>query len=293
MQKNLVLIDIDGMFYHACRDTLEDSIETFKEKLDNCLIQTNAYYWAGFVTKGKCFRYNIDKNYKANRKKAVRPKWLNVLKEWAIAEYDLVICNTHEADDAVMYWMNKNLYLSIPPIGESYITDVQEGDWSHVEFNKILCSPDKDLLYNLPGKHFNYTYYLEDKKKPESLVKGTWVETSEEESNYFKLKQLMIGDVSDNIKTPFPESAGDWFVKNKMNFNDVVSAYILGFNYETKTGMKKFVKGMGTTVGLIELAKNYRLLHLLESDEDFIREVGKVPWFPIISKVLKEEEIKF
>lgn len=297
----LAIIDIDGLFYMSCRESLELSIESFKERLNNLFEKTECDYWCGFVTKGKCFRYSISDEYKANRKDKPKPKYLSSLREWAIDEYNLNVCDLWEADDAVKYWGNSDrlTYSNEFEVFFDY-KNIFDGNTFVDKLiipNKIICSPDKDVLQSIPGRNFNYSYKLTEKNNPDSLIKGWWVETEFGDSNYFRLKQYLTGDASDNVKTPFPESAGNWFVENRMNFNDLVSAYILGFNYETQTGMKKFIKGLGTNIGLCELAKNVRLLHILENDEDFMRECKQLPPFPKINKVEKyvseNKEIEF
>ena len=77
-----------------------------------------------------------------------------------------------------------------------------------------------------------------------------------------------------------------------MNFNDLVSAYILGFSYETATGKKKYIKGLGTHNGLSEMHKTIRLLHLLNTDEDFEREIGQLPELPEIREVILNLQIE-
>jgi hypothetical protein len=315
MDIKLGIIDIDGLFYHSVKETLGKSIQTFQDKFQNLVEKTGITHYIGFYSKGKYFRHSINPEYKIGRVGRPVPKYLKTLKEWAIAEYGLQNMYQVEADDLAAYWINNFIHHAkfINPHSDSHWMFcnhelVKSADeWKDVE--KILCTPDKDLLESIPGKHFNYSYKLKDdikalvkedvlyQIKKEGVIKGWWIETNDEEANYFKLKQLISGDTADGIKTLFPKNAGDWFVKNKMNFNDVVSAYILGFNYETPTGIKKYKKGFGTSLGLFELVKNYRLLHMLESDEDFMREVGKLPTFPIITEIdkeLKDEpELKF
>jgi len=298
----LAIIDADGLAYQSSKETLEESINILDEKIQNIFTKTEATHYVMFISKGKYFRHNIDPEYKSNRKKyPTQLKWIKSLKSYLEEKWNAQWMEGVEADDLCAYWFNKNL--TVFNIGlDSETIDFSEKcklplDNEFKPLIPILCSPDKDLLQSIPGKHWNYTYKLTNEAKKESktnpeyvikdedIIKGWWVETKDEEANYFKLKQLIVGDSVDNIKTPFPESAGDWFVKNKMNFNDIVSAYILGFNYETPTGIKKYVKGLGTAWGLHQLNVNYKLLHLLENDSDFIREVNQTPEFPKINKI--------
>ena len=48
-------------------------------------------------------------------------------------------------------------------------------------------------------------------------------------------------------------------------------------------------KDLGIQNGIYEFQKNYRLLHILEDDSDFIREVGYIPALPEIQEVIKPE----
>jgi len=282
--KVLALVDADSLLYMSSKETLEESIAILNDKIENIFKETKATHYVLFLSYKKTFRHDIDSLYKANRKKSVSPlKWLKTLRAYLVENYSATQMNNVEADDLVAYWIKR--FSQFPEV--------------------IMASPDKDLLQSISGKHFNYTYRIKEESKDKSkeelteddFNKGWWVETTEEEANYFKLWQLIAGDNGDNIKTIFPENAANWFVKNKMNFNDVVSAYILGFDYETPKPMKKYIKGLGTTVGLYELSKNYRLLHLLDCNSDFEREVGELPLLPNIQEVhvnsLETETLEF
>ena len=43
---------------------------------------------------------------------------------------------------------------------------------------------------------------------------------------------------------------------------------------------------------IFEFQKNYRLLHLLSTDEDFYREIGELPELPEIRKVICNSQIE-
>jgi 5'-3' exonuclease len=74
------------------------------------------------------FRYDINPNYKANRKDAVEPVYRQDAKSWLIINYGAILCDGIEADDA---------------LGIAQTEDT------------IICSIDKDLL-QIPGRHYNW-----------------------------------------------------------------------------------------------------------------------------------------
>ena len=50
----------------------------------------------------------------------------------------------------------------------------------------VVCSPDKDVLKQVPGSHYNYQ-------------KMEWVHTSDEDAEAFLWKQTLMGDSTDGI----------------------------------------------------------------------------------------------
>lgn len=270
----LLILDIDSMFYHAHRETsLEESIEAFKEKLNNCLTKSGCTHYCAFTGRGKVFRHKIDPEYKSGRKYTM--KYFKALKEWAIVEYNINVCEEYEADDAVVYWYNQDLIYGKFAINseEKCITWRNNAyNQDSQEITKIISSYDKDILNSIPGKHFNYGYKLEDKNDPDSVIKGWWHTTSENEASSFKAMQLIVGDSGDNIKALVGKGI-KYFEKiapNIQNFEDIL------YEYTSLYGLSK---------GIYEFQKNYRLLHMLENDEDFKREVGKLPNFPVINEI--------
>jgi 5'-3' exonuclease len=290
----LSLIDIDSMFYHSIgRDTLEECMESFKDKLQNCLEKTECTHWIGFTSKGKTFRNQIFNGYKANRKQAP-PKYLYALKEWAIAEYNLNVSIGYEADDGVAYWYNQDICIDdngthFEPrhIFESALDMCKSDGYPTFTFEsveKVLCSPDKDLLLNIPGKHFNYSYKLAVKDDPSSVIKGWWVETSKDDSYINFWKSMVCGDTSDGVKGI--EGSGE------VAFNKILKLCqdeLIPIEDMVFTAYKK---KYGTSQGIYEFQKNYRLLHMLNCNEDFLREVGEIPQIPEINKVILDSRIE-
>ena len=74
MVKILSLIDSDGLIYHSSRNTLEESILTLNEKIQNIYEKTQCTHAAFFISKGKYFRHEISNGtYKSNRNKYTSP----------------------------------------------------------------------------------------------------------------------------------------------------------------------------------------------------------------------------
>jgi len=137
--------------------------------------------------------------------------------------------------------------------------------------------------------HFNYSYKLEDKDNPDSVIKGWWVETNTNDAPFSIWYQMIMGDVSDNVKGLFGKGVA-WCNKRFEGLN---------VNQVRTLVHEEYIKEYGQSKGIYEFQKNYRLLHLLENDEDFMREVQKLPNFPIISEAIhdlqieNEDELKF
>ena len=195
MTKILALIDADALTYQSSKDSLEESVLTLNEKIQNIYEKTQCTHAAFFISKGKYFRPNIDPLYKANRSKYTSPlKYLKTLKSYLEEEYQANWMELAEADDLINFWYNNKFPINYEhgEIGE--ILNLNYPD------TKIICSPDKDLLQSIEGEHFNYTYKLEDKSNPDSIIKGWWVETSLLSAYDFIWKQVLMGDAADNVQ---------------------------------------------------------------------------------------------
>jgi 5'-3' exonuclease len=152
--------------------------------------------------------------------------------------------------------------------------------------NKILCAIDKDLLFSISGKHWNYTYRLSNPDNLESLVKGYWVETNNilGQCEVFKAKQTLMGDSGDSVRGL--EKVGE------ITAMKILTAAQDNMDVLFHIVAAEYISRLGVSQGIFEFQKNYRLLHLLDCDEDYIREVGQIPKFPIISEVKREFSIE-
>jgi|TARA_A100000171_G_C2072560_1_gene115456 5'-3' exonuclease len=148
------------------------------------------------------------------------------MKEYLIQKYGFWSVKQLEADDLVSYY--------------SYSDNR----------STIVCSPDKDVLGQCIGMHYNYQ-------------KAEFWHTTPEEANKFLWKQVLMGDSTDNIKG-IPgvgdKTATNWLKNRKNDFE--------GF------AMKQYVEKFGMVDGLMEFHKNFRLVYLLKTQADIQRETG-------------------
>jgi len=279
----LAIIDGDALTYHSSKDSIHESIEIIDEKIQNIFIQTGATHYVLFISNSPYFRHQISSEYKSNRNKYKIPlKWLKTLKSYLIENWGAQSMDLTEADDLCSYWMNKDLCIADDGKIEPREVFVDALDYYAVEnlprfefksMEKVLCAVDKDLLQSIPGKHFNYTYKLGGKYNPNSVIKGWWVETSEAESDDFKRMQVVVGDVTDGVSG----------LKDKgIKFYEKISKEIKPSYGEL---LQLYCVEYGQAQGIFEFQKNYRLLHLLNTDEDFEREIGQLPELPEIREV--------
>lgn len=165
----VALIDADFIPYYVCHNkdgepekTLADCKRLADEFIQSICVATKADKFACFLTVGKCFRYDINSTYKANRK-YLPIKFLSEVKEHILVKYNSYYDFVYEADDLVISYKKAN-----------------------PQYECIIVSPDKDIL-NLEGMHYN-------PRKGE--MKYT---LPEEEWEYF-WKSMIIGDSADGIK---------------------------------------------------------------------------------------------
>jgi len=294
--KKLLLIDADGLVYHSSKDSLEESLLSIDERIQNMFKKTEATHYIMFISNSPYFRHKIDSNYKSNRSKYESPlKWLKCLKSYLIEKWNAQWMNLVEADDLVAYWYNEDLiygYVNEKDNKNIFykLTCVELGDCLE-EVTKIICSPDKDILQNMPGRHFNYSYKIKEESKSKSkelltdsdFNKGWWIETSVEGAYISFWKSMICGDVPDGIKGI--EGKGEAY------FKKICEKYSQYGNTFEELIPTEYINKYGISQGIYEFQKNYRLLRLLDCDEDFIREVGVLPKFPVITEVPKQIEI--
>jgi len=162
--------DADFLPYYICHNkkdepekTLEECYTLVDNFIDNINQAIEAEFYCGFLTVGKCFRYTIYPDYKANRKYEQKLNYLDRVKEYLITKHNFTYLSGYEADDLVVSFKRQ-----------------------YVDFKSIIVSPDKDILYSVdvaynPRKNeFVHNY-------PEDISKYFWT-------------SMITGDTTDNIK---------------------------------------------------------------------------------------------
>src|SRR3990167_100568 len=235
MKKRIALIDADCLAYYSSKETIEESIIILKERIRFILESIDCTDSILFLTGERCFRYDIYPLYKANRGKYPQPlKYLKTLKSLMIEEYKGLIVNSLEADDLVAY----------------YQWCFQQ---ENSEYEPVVCSTDKDVIYQLIGKHWNFKYNSLNGNVA-IVEKGHWVETNAEQSREFIALQMLMGDSSDNIpglvdKTDYMKQRFD--LDNRKGICEVTAKKIISIikdkyegNYE-KEVLKCYVNKYG------------------------------------------------
>lgn len=216
--EKLVLVDADSMLYYSMpsideleylsdEDGLKMSLESFlslANVIKNACSSSNKYLYFFGCRRADNYRLHFSSNYKANRLKQEKPKFVEPLKQYIISNYSNAIsCINVEADDAVAYLKGKY------------------GD------DCIVCSPDKDVLRQLSGAHFDYR-------------KQVIVKTSSSDANRFLFLQMLAGDSTDGIRglEKVGLKTADKMLSSTPSFDEVVAHYEqrgLGYEQARKT----------------------------------------------------------
>lgn len=228
MKETTVLIDGDSLIYFEMnKTTLEEALLGIDNRMHTILDAFKATKWAGFLTQGKCFRYEraTTRPYKGNRKHGDKPIIFPAIKEYLRQEWNFTSISELEADDLVSIY--------------------------HDPMKTIICSPDKDVLYQ--NKVCNYNY-----------GKAEMVTVDENESLRFLWKQTLMGDSTDGIPgipKVGPKTADTWLeglLPNEM------PAFVL----------EKYIEKFGTSEGIHKFVETFKLVYILKTKEDVLRETG-------------------
>ncbi len=228
MENKCALVDADFLIYLVCHNKKDSehikSLDECKQQVDECIssimLSTKATHYICFLTIGKNFRYSIFKDYKANRKKLEKPLYFKEIRDYLISDYKAISHPDLESDDMCLITRNN-------------------------VSNSFIVSNDKDLLM-LEGIHYNPN-------------KELWVETSEQQAEYYFWTSVITGDNSDGIKG-IPGRG----IKYAQKFlgEDTIE-------YAAKVLMG-YVVEMGDELGIQEFYKNYMCLKIKDKWEGFV-----------------------
>lgn len=256
------LIDLDPLPYAYGGLTFEDGElmpdsllqRKVDEKIKSIVDNAEATSWVGYLTDSSSnFRNHVATilPYKGNRSGNPKPPKWDMLRQYLLDTYPDQVKEIvgYEADDQ----------LSIDQYEDQASCDCAMG-----EAQTIICTIDKDLQM-VPGWHYNWQH---DEKKFVTEIEGL----------QFFYKQLLTGDMTDNIKGLYgvgPKSTlvkklDDLYTEEEM-FNHVFSAYQDRFG----SYAKQFI------------IENGRLLWMLRTEDD---DWSKVAEDYIHIKYLKEQE---
>lgn len=165
----MLLIDADILSYRigfACQD---ETAETAFSQLNNLVLDIlvrgcdDAVPYQLYLTGKGNFRNDLAtiKPYKGTRT-AEKPSHFYLLRDYMISEWDAVVVEGQEADDAIA------------------IEATAQGN------DSVIASIDKDFL-QVPCRHYNF-------------VKDEWMEVGEWDGMNFLYKQMLTGDRVDNIQ---------------------------------------------------------------------------------------------
>tara|TARA_R110000737_G_scaffold304306_1_gene311605 strand:+ start:158 stop:883 length:726 start_codon:yes stop_codon:yes gene_type:complete len=228
MSKTTALIDGDSLIYYEMgKPTLEEALGSLDNRIMQMINITKATHYAGFLTQGRCFRYAAAKTkpYKGNRKYGDKPIIFPAIKEYLKQKWGFTIVTELEADDLVSIY--------------------------HDPLKTVICSPDKDVLYQNKGVHYNYG-------------KAELVVVDENEALTFLWKQMLMGDSTDGIVgiPKVGEKTATVWLESLIPHE--MPEFVLN----------KYIEKFGIAEGITKFAETFRLVYILKSKEDVLRETG-------------------
>tara|TARA_B100000035_G_scaffold314354_1_gene330403 strand:- start:536 stop:1345 length:810 start_codon:yes stop_codon:yes gene_type:complete len=232
----IALIDADSlMYYEMGAATLEEAIAGIDLRINTILSETEADEYMGFLTLGRCFRYKVakTKGYKYNRSGAMKPPIFYALRAYLQQDpYNFISVDGLEADDCVSVYASQ--------IAET------EGD------SYVVCSPDKDVLKQVPGSHYNYQ-------------KMEWVHTSDKDAEAFLWKQTLMGDSTDGI--PGIPGLGPKTADKLIDDMPDVHTY-------AGIVIEKYIEKFGTREGICKFTETFNLVYMLQTPDEVLQCTG-------------------
>jgi hypothetical protein len=228
-REKIALIDADSLIYYEMgKETLEEALAGIDSRIIQMLEITGATSYAGFLTEGRCFRYAIAKNrpYKGNRKNGDKPIIFPAIREYLKQKWNCKVIRALEADDFVSVYHN----------GPE---------------DTVICSPDKDVLYQNAGAHYNYG-------------KGELISVNHQSATRFLWKQVLMGDSTDGIEgiPKVGEKTADKLLEDIDLF--AMPSFVLS----------KYVEKFGFVEGIDKFTETFKLIYILKNKEDVLKETG-------------------
>ena len=252
IHEKVVLIDIDSIIYMgAFKDTVKAGISTVNNRINSIIKDNESNNIISFDTPKDVFRKGVarTKPYKYNRKDLEKPKHFDSIKKYVKDTFNVYTYEGLEADDCVSYFATKFK-------------------------NNVICAIDKDVIKQCVGTHYNYQLAA-CKKTGYFNIKG-FQTTTEEEADRFLWQQALTGDSTDGIlgiEKVGEKTAQKWLANvDPIDFNTIV--------------LQKYVDKYGRVEGTCRFAENFRLVYLLKTDEDIIRELGSPIELPKPEKII-------
>lgn len=163
------LLDADLIAYRCaatCEDNYTADIAIYRcnSLTEQIIDAVNANSYSLFLSGSDNFRKTINPQYKANRKDKPRPKWLQACREFLVKEWQAVVTDGIEADDAMAIAQTEDT---------------------------VICSLDKDML-QVPGWHYNWVKDKGTFVTPEEGLKSFWTQmiVGDVADNVFGMKGL-------------------------------------------------------------------------------------------------------
>lgn len=248
-KKNKCLIDADSILYLTLpgknnpEKTYEECLQEIDNRIQDILLHTNSDRYILFLTEGKCFRYRdikVSNAYKHRRQNKKMPPIFYALKEHMKQHYNAYCDSNLEADDLVSFFKNE------------------------FKENTIICSPDKDVIYQNSGVHYNYK-------------KNIRIHKTEEEAMEFLFLQLGMGDFTDGISGI--EGVGE---KTVLKWFDELKEKYPNPTYEQYASLliDKYINKYDIHEGIHRFFETFRMVYLLKTQDDMMRELNYIPETP-------------
>jgi 5'-3' exonuclease len=252
-----LLVDGDMLVYRSCSACVEVSpfnkdiivradIEEMKRNVELRIKQCEEVVFEHFdeavntlicFSSGKNFRYDVNPDYKANRRGKEKPINYYEVKDWCKSRWEYAEEPVVEADDLMGIMQDEDT---------------------------VIVTGDKDLK-QIAGHHLNL---IDPERGVESIA--------EDDAWEFTLLQAITGDPTDNIvgvprwgKT----KAKNWLEEHGYTWESVVSAYESAMSPKTKDGKKIESKNLGLTEedALFTMRQTYILRHEEELHEGEVK----------------------